>query len=643
MRLSSVFTIAGTFAAAGLVCWVAAGFAVTVIEDTSRSGVRDALDEGGLTWAEVDTDGLQVFLGGTAPTEATRFNAIQLAGSVVESARVIDQMLVEDSAVLTPPRFSVEILRNDAGISLIGLIPAATDRERLMQRIYDAADGADVADLLETADYPVAGNWDPAVEYALRALAMLPRAKVSIKAGRVEIKTMTDTPGEKLTLESDLMRRVPPEITVALDVAAPRPVITPFTLRFLIEDGTARFDACSADTEDAKRKIVTAARDAGLARLPDCIIGLGVPTPEWGDAAAQAIRALGQLGGGSVTFADADIALIAAPGTNESRFDDIVGGLQNELPDVFVLKAVLPPPEDDSAPVVPDFVATLSPEGLVQLRGKLGSAQLLSTVDSFAKARFTTDSVYTQARVVDGLPSDWPVRVLTGLEALPYLSNGAVTVTPDLVRVTGNTGRKDASAQIAGLLAGNLGEAGQFDIEVTYKEELDPIASIPEPEECIEMIAAIQSDRKITFEPGSVQIEGANAAIMDDISEVLDKCGDIRIEIGGHTDSQGRETMNQDLSQKRANAVLDALRARRVLTASYTAVGYGEVEPIADNDTEEGRELNRRIEFKLIRPEPVPERETGLESLEQDGDEEASVQDTADDAADDPADESTAE
>ena len=75
--------------------------------------------------------------------------------------------------------------------------------------------------------------------------------------------------------------------------------------------------------------------------------------------------------------------------------------------------------------------------------------------------------------------------------------------------------------------------------------------------------------------------------------------------------------MNQQLSQARAQAVLNGLRARRVLTSSFTAVGYGETNPIADNKTEDGREENRRIEFKLIRPDPIPETETTLESTEQ--------------------------
>ena len=74
---------------------------------------------------------------------------------------------------------------------------------------------------------------------------------------------------------------------------------------------------------------------------------------------------------------------------------------------------------------------------------------------------------------------------------------------------------------------------------------------------------------------------------------------------------------NLKLSQARAQSVLNELRARRVLTASYTAVGYGEALPIADNDSEEGREINRRIEFRLIRPEPpLPEPDTTIERAE---------------------------
>lgn len=624
MRLSSIFTIGAIFVVAAVFCLVAAQFSVAVIEDNSRKDVRDQLDLQGLTWAEVDANGLQVFLAGTAPTEATRFKALSVAGTVVDAARVIDQMLVEDSAQIAPPRFSVEILRNETGISLIGLVPASTDREKFLADISDMADGDEVTDLLEVADYEHPKTWQSALEYAVRSLKMLPRTKISVDADRVVITAMTDSAEEKRNTEIKLARDVPNGVRLALNISAPRPVVTPYTLRLVFENEKARFDACTADTEEAKSRIISAAGALGLQDQPNCIIGLGVPSPNWGKAAEMAIAALGDLGGGSVTFSDADISLEALQGTPQSVFDAVVGNLENTLPDVFTLHSFLPPPEDNSAPEVPEFVATLSPEGLVQIRGRVGSEFMRETVDSFAKARFSSDAVHTTARVAEELPDDWPLRTLAGLEALSYLSNGAVTVTPDMVNVAGNTGNKDASTLISGFLSEKLGQGKRFEIDVAYKKTLDPVAGLPTPDECEALIAEVQKGRKINFEPGSSNIDSNGDAIMDDIAAILKKCGNIRMEIGGHTDSQGRETMNQQLSQARARSVLEALRARRVLTSNITAKGYGESQPIADNDTESGREENRRIEFKLIRLETQDDQST-LDSLAEPAQEEEEI------------------
>jgi OOP family OmpA-OmpF porin len=633
MRLSSVFGIVAVFTIAAVLCLLAAQISVTVIEDHSRQSVRDRLDSEGLTWAEVDSSGLQIFLAGTAPTEARRFKALTVAGGVVDAARVIDQMLVEDTADIAPPRFSLEILRNDSGVSVIGLIPAETDRDALISNIKAAAAGKNVADLLETADYPYPPAWEAALDYAISSLKRLPRSKISVDAERVVIKAITESPEEKRNVEVALARGVPKDVRLSLEISAPRPVITPFTLRYLIENGKGRFDACSADSEAARDQIISAAGDAGLTQKADCVIGLGVPSPQWSRAVATAIRALGELGGGSVTFSDADISLIAEEGTPQGKFDLVVGQLDAALPDVFALHAVLPP-SADTGEVIPEFVATLSPEGLIQLRGRVGSETMRETADSFAKARFTSDAVHTTVRVVEGLPANWPLRVLAGLEALAYLSNGAVTVTPDMISISGNTGRSDASQKISGFLSEKLGEGEQFEIEVTYKEALDPVLGLPTPDECEAMVAEMQVNRKITFEPGSSKIDANGATIMDDIAEVLKKCGDIRMEIGGHTDSQGREVMNEQLSLERARSVLDELRARRVLTSNISAKGYGESQPIADNSTEEGREANRRIEFKLIRPEPVTDEQTTLESLAEPVEEETETDGDADEATD---------
>ena len=64
--------------------------------------------------------------------------------------------------------------------------------------------------------------------------------------------------------------------------------------------------------------------------------------------------------------------------------------------------------------------------------------------------------------------------------------------------------------------------------------------------------------------------------------------------------------MNLELSQSRADAVLEALQSRRIPVAEFESIGFGEARPIADNATETGREANRRIEFTLIIPAGAP-------------------------------------
>ena len=525
-------------------------------------------------------------------------------------------MEVAPTADLTPPHFSAEILRNDSGISVIGLVPAALDRDDLVDRLQRLDREASVSDLMESADYPKPDGWDQAIDYAIEALADLPRAKISASPGLVRITAIADSQQDKDQLEQDLSRAAPPGLRIGLSISAPRPVITPFTLRYLIDEDGGQFDACSAQDEVARDIIVAAAQEAGLTGPYSCTIGLGVPSPRWANAAQLSIRALSELGQGSVTLSDADITLIATQGTNPLDFDRIVGELENTLPEVFALHAILPEPEPDDPTGPIEFVATRSPEGLVQLRGRLSDETLREMTDSFARAAFGSLQVHTATRIAPDLPADWPIRVLAGLEALSQLHNGALTVTPYNVALSGISHDPDAKARIAGMLSDKLGEAQDYTLSITYQEPPAPADAPPDPEVCEEQLAEVQAARKIAFEPGSATVAADSRDALNQIADILRECGPIRLEIQGHTDSQGREEMNQQLSQARAQSILNELRGRRIPTSSYTAVGYGETQPIADNDTEEGREENRRIEFRLIRPEPTEASETGLEALE---------------------------
>jgi OmpA-OmpF porin, OOP family len=600
MRLSAFVIPLAAFLIAGMASAFAAVTAVAVVEDRSVEAVREELQLQGHDWAQVLGDGLQIVMEGTAPSEAVRFRAISIAGSVVDASRVIDNMAVTEAANIVPPAFAMEILRNDSGVSLIGLVPASTDREAVTAQIMRIAGDLPVTDLLEVADYPVPQGWRSAMTFALNALGQLPHSKISVAPGHVSINAISDSIDQKRRLEATIARQAPEGVQLALAITAPRPVITPFTTRFVLDEDGARFEACSADTPETEREIQVAAVAAGVEGKITCTQGLGVPSRTWGEAVALGIAAVADLGGGTVTYSDADVVLVALEGTSQDDFDRVAGELENALPDLFALDAVLPVAAEATAEGLPQFTATLSPEGRAQVRGRVPDALMNSTVTNFASARFGKDNVTMGTRITDDLPSGWSVRVLAGLEALSKLADGSVLVQPDLVAVRGNTGNPDASAAITRLMLDKLGPGAEFRVDVVYVAELDPDTGLPTPQECIEKINAITATRKITFDPGSANLDSATQGVVNDIAEALRRCIDMPIKIAGYTDSQGRDEMNLRLSQQRADAVLTALRGRRVPTSTFTAIGYGEADPIADNATEEGREANRRIEFSLI-------------------------------------------
>ncbi|MBV7407612.1 OmpA family protein [Maritimibacter sp. DP1N21-5] len=607
MRLTKALLAPAVFVAAALIAIIAAWSAVGAIERVSKSAIENALILQGEDWATVETDGLQVILTGMAPSENARFKAISVAGGEVDSSRVIDRMEVPSAKAVTPPRFSVEILRNDAGISMIGLVPAATDREELGRRIGRINPDRAVADFLESADYAVPEGWDAVLDFAISALEELPRSKISMDASRVEIEAIADSEAQKKAWETDLARRAPGGLRLALNISAPRPVITPFTARFVIDEDGARFDACTAHTEQGRTRIVAAGIAAGVEGRPNCTIGLGVPSPDWPDAVAMGIAALRELGAGTITFSDADVSLVAAASVEQRNFDRVVGELETDLPDVFSLHASKTAREDAAQQGAEEFVATLSSEGQVQLRGRVASEQDRAITETVARSRFGMDRVYAATRLDPDLPPGWSNRVLVAVEALSYLDSGTATVKPDIVELRGSTGDQGASDEISRILSDKLGTSQDFRVNVTYDEALDPEANLPSPEECVAQINDVMRGAKITFAPGSVEIEARAAPTIDKIADILRNCPDAPMEIGGHTDSQGSEELNKSLSQQRANSVLNALLARRILTANLTAHGYGEEQPIGDNDTEEGREDNRRIEFRLIGSAELPE------------------------------------
>jgi outer membrane protein OmpA-like peptidoglycan-associated protein len=131
------------------------------------------------------------------------------------------------------------------------------------------------------------------------------------------------------------------------------------------------------------------------------------------------------------------------------------------------------------------------------------------------------------------------------------------------------------------------------------------IVELPPPPPPAEVEAKVTEriiiTQKIHFEFNKANIRPISFPILDDVVELLKKNPQIKkIEIGGHCDWIGGDEYNLRLSQKRAEAVVKYLVSKGIDPSRLVAKGYGEGNPIADNNTTEGRAKNRRVEFTVL-------------------------------------------
>ena len=112
-------------------------------------------------------------------------------------------------------------------------------------------------------------------------------------------------------------------------------------------------------------------------------------------------------------------------------------------------------------------------------------------------------------------------------------------------------------------------------------------------------LLAVTFKGDVTFDTNSVTINPGLHAEIDRVANVLTQYPDTLIRIEGHTDSIGSETYNMDLSYRRADAVRNLLIQRGVGGSRLETVGFGETRSVASNETESGRQLNRRVEIKV--------------------------------------------
>lgn len=161
--------------------------------------------------------------------------------------------------------------------------------------------------------------------------------------------------------------------------------------------------------------------------------------------------------------------------------------------------------------------------------------------------------------------------------------------------ISHTTGGKSGTGALIGGLAGLAAGGALGNYYDKQAKELAAIADVVKGDNGIQVF--LKND--ILFDVGSAELSAQAMQTLTDLNRVLKKYPKNRIVVQGFTDSTGSEEFNKKLSQQRAQAVYNFLIGSGLKTLSITYVGFGETNPIASNDTEEGRSKNRRVVLSI--------------------------------------------
>lgn len=586
------------FVLAACISVLAASIFSKFIEVSSKNYLKSALHEAGYSWVKINADGLLLFLHGDAPSDFERIEAVKFGRSMVTGQRLIDNISHLESSNNKTGEINLKILKSIGKVFFIGSFPKEFDSFDFEEMLKTKSSKSEEYHIIvDQTDMASTLNWELITSYALSLVDVIKLGKIETDGKQLFVEGIASDNRNHGKLKEYIKSRAPPNLPVEISFYQPRELISPFTFQIEINNGLLQYSDCVVADEESKNLIAEIAEKLSAKAVQECLVGLGEPSPQWAEALEKAFSVSPQLVNAKVVFDNLNISVILDHSFPEKEYTEILNSISNTFPPEFVLSFIKLSNDGGSDLSSNRVVATLSPEGLLKIVGPIGEELDKELVANFAKVRFGSENASISLYKVGSLPDDWGFRIIAGLEGLRELKNGILNVTPNLIEIRGKTYKKFSSAKITKVVGDKIGYDQRLSISVDYIDMPKPVDDSLTASQCVNKIEETLRVRKIKFEPGSDRVDLAGHETLDDIAKILLNCGDIRLEIGGHTDSQGREQMNLNLSQSRANSVLFELQRRRVLTKNIIAKGYGESQPIASNDTEQGREINRRIEF----------------------------------------------
>lgn len=575
-----------------------------------------------------------------------------------EVAQAVTETLSPSGSVvrLSPPPIAdywVSVTKQTGGVLVFdGYVPDEGTRKSLAKH-----EGADTSFLKLGSGAPA--TYLPAVDFALGLLNRLNEGRVGLRGSELSLSGSAVTPSDYTALLAALDQELPQGVTLG-DVGIMAPPVANYTLTF--ERTGAGAVIVSGYLPDPD---VEAALLAGIKVPAQSRVAYGSGAPENFVAAAQkAAGFLPWLKEGKISFANGLWTIEGEPNSDLDRASlEAEFAVQQLAQQGWTLSLASPAEPAVASPYV--WAAERLEDGSFLLTGFVPSEALRGELTSRVSTRVTDTSQLAsgtpagfeaQARAAievllqlgegkaafDG--EKWTVSGEAGdiaardaaldmaiaelgvsadspiiAPALPLAepegdAEAAVAaVVEEQAEVVAEVPQDEVSEVAAdepGLVetpdaneaTSEVVEAEDIAVAEAPVEPVQPVASNADIALCSRELAELSSHNAILFQSGAALIADSASAELDAFAATLAKCPQTKVYVEGHTDSDGDDQKNLALSVARAEAVVRALIERGVAASRLYAVGYGESQPIASNDTQDGKRQNRRI---VITVEPL--------------------------------------
>lgn len=516
--------------------------------------------------------------------------------------------------VVKPYVWSARLARDRLVLS--GYVVSEKAREDILAAVRGGGPKIRIDDEMHAAEGAPDG-WAEAAIAAVRGLLALEEGSAEMRDASLGLAGLAEST-EKAEVARGMLRQLPASFKISDQVRAREPVIpavSPYTTRAVLEGGVLTLTG-HIPAEEARQSILKLAQEQlrGIQVRDDLQLSTGHPTG-WRTCVETALVGLARAGNGTANLVDGRLEVLVSTAAG-----DIARSLPGEIRssvgnacEADVRVTVLAPPEPTLR-----WAATHDGRELI-LTGQVAGEEAHGQLVRAAGRLFPAAQLSDRTEIAQGKSERWVRAAYEGLSLLSRLRRGEVLLVDSEVTLTGET--PDAAVQSAAreALARTLPEGYRGRETIAIRPDSSPAAMhaqeptaaiLPrispadterqaEADTCQALLRTVMRTGTIHFDRDSARLNAASLPTLRRLASVANSCPGVRLEVGGHTDADGRTEHNQMLSERRAHSIAEFLARAGVNPDRMRAVGYGETRPLAPNDTAGHKARNRRIEFTV--------------------------------------------